>query len=297
MSSIDDRQTLRLAHSPDPDDAFMWWPLLELDGRSPRIDTGRFRFEAVTADIETLNLRSHDGVYEITAMSCAQYPHVQEKYAITACGASLGDRYGPKLIAREPTTIDELRSRDVLIAVPGERTSAFGVTTLMLGRDGFRHAVVPFEAIIERVAAGEFDAGLVIHEGQLTFEQAGLHLVVDVGAWWAEQFDLPLPLGVNAIRRDLNESFGPGTMDEVTVLLRQSVEFALAHRAESIDYALGFARDMGADLADEFVAMYVNTWTLDFGEQGRAAVERFLAELHAAGLTPSIGQIEFVGGR
>jgi len=288
----DRRPILRLAHSPDPDDAFMWWPLLEVDGRPPRIDTGRFRFESVVADIETLNRRSLLGDLEITAMSCAQYPHVADRYALTACGASLGDGCGPKLVARTP--LDPAALRDATIAIPGERTSAFGIARLMLGADGFRHAVVPFDEIIARVADGGYDAGLVIHEGQLTFREAGLHLVADLGAWWSDHTGLPVPLGVNAIRRDLARAFGPGTLEEVTATLRRSVEYALEHREASIAYALPFARDMGAERADEFVRLYVNSWTLDFGETGRAAVRAFLAELGAKGLAPVPSRVEFI---
>ncbi len=290
--------TLHLAHSPDPDDAFMWWPLFELKGEPPRLDTGRFRFESLMQDIETLNQRSEQGDLEITAMSCAQYPRVRERYAITACGSSMGDAYGPKIIARRPMTLDELRARvgDLTIAIPGERTSAFGVLNLMM-TDGatIRHEVVDFKSIIDRVAAGDFEVGLIIHEGQLTFESAGVHEVADVGQWWDEQHGLPLPLGINTVRRDLDDVHGPGTMHEVAALLSQSLDYALDHRAESVAYALEFARDMSSELADEFIGLYVNSWTLDFGPRGRQAVEVFLGELHAAGLTPAAGSIDFVG--
>lgn len=294
MTRIDDRPVLRLGHSPDPDDAFMWWPLLHLGDGPSRLETGDFRFDAVPADIEVLNARSEAGDLEITAMSCAQYPRVRRDYALTACGASLGQGYGPKLVAGQPATLAALAAEDPLIAVPGLRTSAFGTLSLMLGAATFRHEVVAFDEIIGRVAAGEFDAGLVIHEGQLTFEEAGLHLVEDLGAWWGRRHGLPLPLGVNAIRRDLERRFGEGTLATVTATLRRSVEYALAHRAESIRYALEFARDMGRDLADEFVSMYVNRWTLDFGDDGRQAVRLFLGELHRAGLAPDPGVVDFV---
>jgi 1,4-dihydroxy-6-naphthoate synthase len=293
----DPRPLLRIGFSPDPDDAFMWWPLLSVDGAAPALDTGRFRYEAVIDDIESLNGRSVDAELEITAMSCAQYPHVADRYALTACGASMGDAYGPKLVARSARTPESLRhdaDDGVVIAVPGERTSAFGALTLMLGAGSFRHAVVPFDSIIERVTAGEFEAGLVIHEGQLTFGDAGLHLVADVGAWWSGRHDLPMPLGVNAVRRDLADTHGEGTLAEITATLLGSVRHALEHRDESIRFALRYARDMGAERADEFVRLYVNRWTLDFGAAGRAGVLTFLEELHAAGLTPAVTEIDFV---
>lgn len=272
----------------------MWWPLLEIDGRPPRIDTGRFRFEAVAEDIETLNRRSEQGDLEITAMSCAQYPHVKDRYALTACGASLGDAFGPKLVATRPMTVDELGMSELVIAVPGTRTSAFAVAGLLLGAGGFRYEVLPFDQIIERMAEGEFDVGLIIHEGQLTYEQAGLHLIEDLGAWWSRRHGLPLPLGVNAVRRDLARRFGAGALEEVTGLLRRSVEFALAHRDESLAYALGFARGIEPGVADEFISMYVNRWTIEFGPTGERAVRTLLECLHAAGLAPDPGAVDFV---
>jgi 1,4-dihydroxy-6-naphthoate synthase len=285
---------LRIGHSPDPDDVFMWWPLLD-EGDGPAIDTEGFRFEAVLADIEALNRRAETGDLEITAMSCAQYPHVQDTYALTACGASMGDAYGPKLVAAEPMEVEALTRPGCVIAVPGERTSAFGATSLILGAGAFAWETVPFDEIIERVADGTYPAGLVIHEGQLTFEAAGLHLVEDVGRWWSATHDgLPLPLGVNTIRRDLDDEHGPGTIGTVTSVLRRSVEHALAHRPESIRRALAYARGMGADLADEFVSMYVNAWTLDFGPTGLAGVRRFLDELDRIGLVPATAERSFV---
>jgi 1,4-dihydroxy-6-naphthoate synthase len=304
---IDDhRPVLRLAHSPDPDDAFMWWPLFVCNGRPPRLDTGRFRFEQITADIETLNQRSSgvgspqdpnlkpQDLLEITAISCAQYPRVQDRYVLTACGASMGENYGPKLVARNAMRLDDLRQSDVVVAVPGTRTSAFTALSIMLGRNAFRHAVVPFEQIIDRVSSGEFAAGLIIHEGQLTFASSGLHLIEDLGAWWWREHGLPLPLGVNVMRRDLERLHGPGTLVQIAALLQQSVEYALAHREESNRYALGFARDMAQSQVDEFVRLYVNKWTLDFGEAGRRAVGTFLREAHQAGLTPPVEKLDFV---
>lgn len=293
---------LRLAHSPDPDDAFMWWPLFALEHRAPRLDAGRFQFEQVTSDIESLNQRaikaaignSRDAL-EITAMSCATWPRVRSLYALTACGASMGDAYGPKIIAPTALALEDLKKPEVVIAIPGEGTTAFAAMSMLLEPGSFRFQTIPFKDIIDRVASGEFRAGLIIHEGQLTFESSGLHQIVDLGAWWKSVHGLPLPLGVNAIRRDLDATHGPGTMHAVADLLRASVEYSLEHRAESVQYALRFARDMTRELADEFIRLYVNKWTLDFGDLGREAVRVFLRETHKAGLTPDAGTIDFVG--
>ena len=296
MSTTETPHVLELAHSPDPDDAFMWWPLFQIDDRPPRIDTGQFQFVPVMEDIETLNERSERGVYAITAMSCAQYPRVRERYAITSCGASMGDRYGPKLIARDPIARHEIVDRQLRVAIPGERTSAFAVLNMMLGAGRFQYDTVPFKVIIDRVSDSTFDVGLVIHEGQLTYREAGMHLIDDIGAWWHDETGLPLPLGVNAIRRDLEDLF-PGALEEVTRLLMESVVYALAHRAESVAWAMKFARGMTADRADEFIDLYVNAWTLDFGPRGHEAVRTFLEKAHAAGLVPDPGTITFVQPR
>ncbi|MCX5662859.1 MAG: ABC transporter substrate-binding protein [Planctomycetota bacterium] len=286
--------TLRLGHSPDPDDAFMWFPLadFELNGKRyrPQIDTGRFRFVHVLEDIQSLNVRSARGELEITAISVHQYPFVAGRYALTSCGSSMGDNYGPMVVApaAKRLTVDDLRR--VKIAIPGERTTAFLAMSLLLGKGAFRYEAVPFDQIIERVTAGEFDAGLIIHEGQLTFEKAGLACVVDLGKWWTQKHDLPLPLGGNAIRRDL----GPQAMREVCSILLASIRHALEHRDESVRFALNYARDMGSDLADRFVGMYVNKWTLDYGPRGRKAVNLLLGEGAKAGLTPDVGEVDFV---
>ncbi len=299
--------TLRIGHSPDPDDAFMWYPLADLDG-GPKIDTGPYRFEHVLEDIESLNQRSARGELEITALSIHQYAYVAEKYALTACGSSMGDGYGPMIVAREPFNVRELitpvdtpephkRNRPI-IAVPGVRTTAILALNLyLLEQEGDQPGadrtvnfdVVPFDQIIERVAAGDYDAGLIIHEGQLTYGHAGLESLVDLGQWWTESRGLPLPLGGNAIRRDFSDEFG-----RITRILYESIRYALDHREEAVQYALNYARDMGADLADEFVGMYVNDWTLDYGERGRAAVKQLLKEGADAGLVPPIGEIDFV---
>ncbi|MCZ6544048.1 MAG: ABC transporter substrate-binding protein, partial [Planctomycetota bacterium] len=245
----DDRPTLRIGQSPDPDDAFMWWPLVDGAGGPSEFHTGRFRYQPVLDDIETLNRLSERGELEITAISCAQYPFVSDRYALTNCGSSMGDHYGPRIVSNRPMSIEDLRRDDVVLAIPGERTSAFRAATMLLGPGSFRHAVVRFDQIVPRVAAGEFAAGLVIHEAQLTFAEAGLHLIADVGMWWSSHCGLPLPLGVTAIRRDLDESYGQSTLRQITADLHRCVQFALDHHDEALAYALGRAKDVSPELA------------------------------------------------
>lgn len=291
----DDRPILRLGHSPDPDDAFMWWPLVVTADQPARIDTGRFRYQSVMDDIESLNQRSMTGELEITAMSCAQYPHVKELYAITACGSSMGDRYGPKLVASRPMQPEDLCSPDIVTVIPGERTSAFAAMSLRLGAGSFRYDVLPFDEIIPAVQDGRYVAGLVIHEGQLTFARDGLQEVLDLGVWWSGAHNgLPLPLGINTVRRDLEDVHGPSALAEIADVLRRSLDYALEHRSEAVAYALNYARDMERDLADRFIEMYVNRWTLDFGPTGQQAVGTFLGELAEAGLTPDAGAIDAI---
>ncbi len=283
-------KTLRIGHSPDPDDAFMWYPLADLDGTGPKVDCGPYRFEHVLQDIETLNQRSSRGELEITALSIHQFAHVADKYALTSCGSSMGDGYGPMIVSREPLSIDDLPG--VRLAVPGERTTAFLTSSLLyrsIGKTLDHYAVVMFDQIIPKVAAGEFDAGLIIHEGQLTYADAGLKKVIDLGEWWQDTRGLPLPLGGNAIRRDLSAEFGP-----ICRILYESIRYALDHREQAVQYALNYARDMGVELADRFVGMYVNDWTLDYGEVGRRAVEQLLSEGADAGLLPAVGEMDFV---
>ncbi len=294
MMQTDKPLRLRLGHSPDPDDAFMWWPIVCDEGSAAGFDTGVFHFEQVLDDIESLNHRAQAGELVITAISCAQYPYVADRYALTACGSSMGDNYGPKIVARRAMGLEELTADGVTLAVPGERTSAFGAASLLLGPGAFRFEVVQFDQIISRVAAGQFDAGLVIHEGQLTFAEAGLEMIVDLGSWWTSRNGMPLPLGVSAIRRDLDDSHGPGTLQRVTTVLLESLQFALAHREEALQYALRFARGTAPPLADRFVSMYVNKWTLDFGDLGREAVRTFLRQLNEVGLVPEPPSIEFI---
>lgn len=291
--------TLRIGHSPDPDDAFMWWPLANFvgpDGNryTPKIDTKGYEFVHVLEDIQSLNVRSAKGELEITAISIHQYPYVADKYALTSCGSSMGDGYGPMIISRRNLSPEDLVGQK--LAIPGEQTTAWLSTQLWLKeqgltKDDIQVENVMFDEIIPRVVSGEFDAGLIIHEGQITYQNSGLELVVDLGKWWTESRGLPLPLGGNCIRRDLGDA-----MPTVCKVLLDSIEYALEHREEAVAFALNWARDMGADLADEFVGMYVNQWTLDYGDRGRKAVQQLLTEGAEAGIVPQVpgGVVDFV---
>jgi len=285
----DSSRRLRIGHSPDPDDAFMWYPLAEADG-GPRVDTGPYRFEHVLEDIETLNQRAGRGELEITAMSIHQYAHVADRYALTSCGASMGDGYGPMIVARE--ALDPADLADLTLAIPGVRTTAFLAASLFCRERGAplpRYTQVAFDQIILKVASCDFDAGLIIHEGQLTYADAGLRCVVDLGKWWKQTRQLPLPLGGNAIRRDLADE-----APAICRILLDSIRYALDHRDEAVAYAMNYARDMGVELADRFVGMYVNDYTLDYGESGRRAVARLMREAADAELIPDAGEIDFV---
>jgi len=277
------RQTLLLGHSPDPDDAFMFYGLAK-----GLVDSGAWQFEHVMQDIQTLNERALRGELHISAISIHAYPYVVDKYALLNCGASMGDGYGPMVVAREPMMWRDLRGRR--IAVPGTMTSAFLALSLLLGKDSFEPQVVMFDQILDHVAAGKVDAGLIIHEGQLTYQNHKLHCVVDLGKWWQRQTDLPLPLGGNVIRRDL----GSDNMRAIGDILQRSIRYSLDHRDEAVAHAMAYARDMGRDLADKFVGMYVNHFTLDYGEDGREAVREFLRRGNLIGLVPDPGPIEFV---
>jgi 1,4-dihydroxy-6-naphthoate synthase len=274
--------SITVGHSPDPDDAFMFFALAH-----DKIPTGHYRFRHELQDIETLNRRALRGELEVTAVSLHAYAFLHDKYALLPSGCSMGDKYGPMVVARRPMTIDELKK--VRIAVPGTMTTAFLALRLLLP-EGFEYEVVPFDRIIASVAEGKFEAGLIIHEGQLTFRNQGLHLVVDLGVWWQEKTGLPLPLGGNVVRRDL----GPEVMRDVSRLLKESIRYALAHRADALNYALHYARDMDMGLADRFVGMYVNDWTLDYGPRGREAVQRLLSEGHRLGVIPRQVAVDFV---
>ena len=285
--SRDSRQLIRVGHSPDADDAFMFYALAK-----DKISTGRYRFEHELVDIETLNRRAIDGDLDLTAVSVHAYAYLSHLYTLCSCGASMGDRYGPIVVARRPMTLDELRGAS--IAVPGLRTTAYLALRLCLGGD-FRYVLSPFDRILDAVAEGAYqgqpvDAGLIIHEGQITYPERNLSLVVDTGAWWFEQTGLPLPLGANAVRKDL----GLAVLRDVHRLLRSSIDYALEHRDEALSYALSFSRGLARSKADQFVEMYVNQWTQDFGPQGRQAVARLLAEGHRAGIIPTLVVPEFV---
>ena len=274
---------VRIGHSPDPDDAFMYYALAK-----GRVDTGGHNVVQVLEDIESLNRRALAGELEVTALSIHAYAHLTDRYALMACGASMGDGYGPIVVAREPLGRAALAGRT--IAIPGTLTSAYLALRLYLDAD-FPFVVVPFDQIMEVVAAGGADAGLVIHEGQLTYAAQGLTKVADLGAWWVERTGgLPLPLGGNAVRRDL----GHDAMRALTAMYRESIGFALTHRAEALAYAKGFGRGLDDELNDRFVGMYVNDLTLDYGERGRLAIQRFLDEGARAGIVPAVGPITFV---
>jgi len=279
---------LRLGHSPDPDDAFMFYGLAK-----GLILTGPYRFEHVLQDIQTLNERARKGELEITAISIHAYPYVADKYALTSCGSSMGDQYGPMVVTRQPANIEQLHGK--IIAIPGELTTAFLALQLCMGKAGkaFKYQVVHFDQIPAFVREGKADAGLIIHEGQLTYEKLGLHLVVDLGKWWHDQTALPLPLGGNCIRKDL----GRPMMQEVTDLLKRSIQFSLDHRPQAVEYALQFGRDLDRKLADQFVGMYVNQWTIDYGPRGRKAIDLLLKRGAEAGLLPPIGQVDYVEAR
>jgi 1,4-dihydroxy-6-naphthoate synthase len=276
------KRVITVGHSPDPDDAFMFHALA-----NDKIDTGPFTFRHELQDIETLNRRALKGELDVTAVSIHAYAFLLDKYALLPTGCSMGDRYGPMVVARRPMSVPELK--DVKIAVPGTMTTAF-LTLKLLLPGGFAYEVMPFDQIIGAVADGKYDAGLIIHEGQLTFQNQGLHLVADLGVWWQEQTGVPLPLGGNVVRRELGEA----TIKEVSRLIKASIRYALDHRSEALEYALQYARDMDKGLADRFVGMYVNEWTLDYGPRGREAVRRLLQEAHKAGIIPSPVAVEFV---
>jgi 1,4-dihydroxy-6-naphthoate synthase len=281
------KQLIRVGHSPDPDDAFMFYALA-----NDQIDTGDYQFQHELVDIETLNRRAFNAKLELTAVSIHAYAFLHDKYILCTCGASMGDGYGPMVVARQPLQVGDLRQ--CTIAVPGKLTSAYLALRLCLGAD-LNCIEVPFDQIIPAVVAGEhggqaIDAGLIIHEGQLTFGQQDLKLVVDLGRWWLEKTGLPLPLGANAVRKNL----GTETVRDIQRLLKQSIEYGLAHRPDALRYALQYGRDLDAKQADQFVGMYVNDWTLDFGKRGRRAVEEFLAQGHAAGVLPELVIPEFV---
>jgi 1,4-dihydroxy-6-naphthoate synthase len=278
---------IRVGHSPDPDDAFMFYALA-----NDQLDTGEYEFTHELVDIETLNRRAFEADLELTAVSIHAYAFLHDKYVLCTCGASMGDGYGPMVVAQKPMNTDQLRG--CRIAVPGKLTSAYLALRLYLQAD-FDCIEVPFDQIIPAVVAGEYeghpiDAGLIIHEGQLTYGEQKLQLIVDLGKWWKDRTGLPLPLGANVVRKNL----GTETAREVQRLLKASIEYGLEHRASALQYAQKYGRDLNDEQADKFVGMYVNDWTLDFGPRGRDAVARFLAEGHKAGVLPKLVVPEFI---
>lgn len=298
------KRLIHVGHSPDPDDAFMFYALAK-----GKLDTGELEFRHVLQDIETLNRCALKGELELTAVSVHGYAYVTDRYALLPCGASMGDRYGPMVVAREPYALGDLAGKT--IAVPGTLTTAFLAIRLALEGSGTtagtsrtggtpckgvaappppHYEVIPFDQILDAVESGRADAGLIIHEGQLTYADRGLKLAVDLGRWWHEQTGLPLPLGVNAVRKDL----GPELMRRVGRLMHESIRYSLDHRAEALDYALPFGRDLDRARADRFVGMYVNDWTLDLGPRGREAVQTLLERGHEAGIIPHSATLEFV---
>lgn len=282
MSTITETQTISVAHSPDSDDAFMFYGLA-----TNKLDTGNLTFTHVLKDIQTLNEEAFRGTYDVTAISFHAYAYVSDKYVLLPHGASIGDNYGPILVSKQQHTPQDVPK--LKIAVPGKLTSAF--LALRLFNSDFEYEVVPFDKIIEAVQSGRCDAGLLIHEGQLFYKTLGLTKVLDLGEWWHERTGLPLPMGGNVIRREL----GTETIQQVSAALRESIAYSLAHRENALEYAMQFARDMDTRLADKFVGMWVNDLTLDYTERGREAVRRMLAEGFEKGIIPNQVEVEFAG--
>ena len=292
------QEVFTIGHSPDPDDAFMFYAIA-----ANKIDLRGYRFEHQLQDIQTLNERALRGELHISAISIHAYPYVADKYALLPCGASMGDGYGPIVIGktRNPTSASpartEIRNSDVdewlresMIAVPGTMTSAFLALQLYLGE--FKHIVVPFDQIFEAVKSGRADAGLIIHEGQLTYERAGFDKIIDLGEWWKHETGLPLPLGGNVLRRDI----APELQRDLLEIMRESIEFGLKHRREAVRHAMPYARDMNTELAGKFIGMYVNDFTRDYGNIGREAIRRFLGNAKEGGYISKDFEVDFVSG-
>lgn len=281
MLTDTDRTTITVAHSPDSDDAFMFYGLA-----TNKLDTGSLNFQHLLKDIQTLNEEATRGTYDVTAISFHAYAYVADRYALLPHGASIGDNYGPIVVSREPAMPHDIPN--LKIAIPGKLTSAF--LALRLFNSDFKYEVVPFDKIIDAVLHGTCDAGLLIHEGQLFYQRTGLHKVLDLGEWWYERHGLPLPMGGNAIKRNL----GPELTKEVSNLLRESIRYSLNHREDALQYAMQFARDMDTALADRFVGMWVNDLTLDYTDRGREAVRLLLEEGFEKGIIPHRVPIDFV---
>lgn len=282
MSTATDIREITIAHSPDSDDAFMFYGLAK-----DKVVVPGYRFTHTLTDIETLNHKAmNEAFYDVTAVSFHAYPYIQDNYAIMACGGSVGENYGPMIISPRPLSLDEVRK--VKIAVPGTLTTAY--LTLKIFAPEVETEVVPFDQIIPQVLEGKYDAGLIIHEGQLTYSQSGLHKIIDLGIWWREQTGMPLPLGGNAIRRSL----GPDVIHTVTTALRDSIQFGLDHRRDALAHAMQYARDLDPELANQFVGMYVNERTLNYGPDGQEAIRKLLNMGHERGIIPHRVKIDFV---
>ena len=282
MQTLEETRTITVAHSPDSDDAFMFYGLA-----TNKLDTGNLTFTHVLKDIQTLNEEAFRETYDVTAISFHAYAYISDKYLLLPHGASIGDNYGPILVSQEATPSKDIAT--LKIAVPGTLTSAF--LALRIFNPNFQYEVVPFDKIIDAVKSGQCDAGLLIHEGQLFYESLGLKKILDLGEWWHEKTGLPLPMGGNVIRRAL----GPEIIEQVSDCLRESIRFSLDHREQALEYAMQFARDMDPALADRFVAMWVNDLTLDYSERGREGVRRLLDEGYKNGIIPKRAMVEFAG--
>jgi len=279
-----EKKVIRVAHSPDSDDAFMFYAI-----NQNKIDTKNYQFIDILSDIETLNKEALKGTYEVSAISIHAFPYVADKYALLSSGASMGDNYGPMVVSKEEISPEDLINKK--IAVPGTLTSAFLALSLYLGTNKFNYEVINFDEIIPAVKDGKVDAGLIIHEGQLTYADEGLKCIVDLGKWWYEKTEgLPLPLGGNVIRKDLGEK----VIRDVSEILRESIKYSIEHREEAVKYALKFARGMDEERADKFIGMYVNDLTIDYGERGRKAVKLFLEEAYKRGFIDKLPEIQFV---
>jgi 1,4-dihydroxy-6-naphthoate synthase len=274
---------ITIAHSPDSDDAFMFYGLA-----TNKVQVSGLRFSHTLCDIQTLNqqaMEGAEGVYDVTAVSFHAYPYIQDRYALMTCGGSVGEGYGPMIVSPKSVSLSEIKGK--LIAVPGKLTTAY--LALQLFAPGIETEVVPFDAIIPSVLSGKYEAGLIIHEGQLTFDRSGLHRILDLGRWWMQMTGLPLPLGGNAIRRSL----GRELIASVSIALRDSIQYAHDHREQALAYAMQFARDLDPQMADKFVGMYVNERTLDYGADGKEAIRRLLDMGHRAGIIPIKPRVEF----
>lgn len=283
MTTATASHIVRVGHSPDSDDAFMFYALTH-----DKVDTQGLKFVHQLEDIETLNGRALKGELEVSAVSIHAFAYLADKYALLASGSSMGDNYGPTIITRQPMTLEELKGKP--IAVPGKLTTAFLTLQLLLGKDT-PHVIMPFDEILPAVAEGTVAAGLIIHEGQLYYGDKGLHKVIDLGQWWLAETGLPLPLGGNVVRKDL----GVEQVEQIAAMIKASIQYALDHRQEALTYALKYARDLDLALADRFVGMYVNEWTVDYGPRGREAVRLLLDRAAQAGIIPHKVDVEFVG--